>query len=1127
MNKNYANTAFNLSPLAKARLGVKRSTLVTLSCLFPIVVQAEPTRLEDINVVAERESIPIRERKVAETIKTAKNFDTQQVQNSQDLVKYETGVSVVEKGRMGSSGYSIRGVDENRVNITIDGLQQAETLSSQGFKELFEGYGNFNNTRNGVEIETLKQVNIAKGADSAKSGSGALGGAVLFETKDARDYLMDKPYYFKVKTGYSSADRQYMVSPTVAARWKQFDILAIYTGRDGHETENFGYHSYPDIPQKGAQGRSRQKADPYHITKKSTLLKLGFNPNDSNRFTIMYDDYKHHSRGHDWSYTLAPLMTDANKPEKESRHTNDSSTRKNVAFSYENYDSNPLWDSLKITYSHQKITQRARTDEYCDGGENCDSVQNPLGLQFKDGDIVDKNGNKLTLKEVPAWEWNDDYSAQIKKENGKKTLAVVDAKGNVFPYPEKNQFDQNQNQSDLWDTSVDKGNLWLDCKAVNCNGALTYHNIEGNSWNGYKLKGKQSVDLNKPETILEVENPEGKRERILFSVNDHKNKDHFYKEVKVQKTKWIKKGDAWDDAQYEGWQADKINKWTGEKIGYENADNWQLIKPSSPGYSTNLWTDRKLNTDLKQINIDLTKLFNIKEVENELSYNFVLSKMDKQMINRSGYGPKNIKWWAKYFNTIDKNGQVACKPGTSCTIPYEEKPTTFLIPVETKTGAFAINDHIRVNRYVSFDVGYRYDHINHQPHFNKETDPALPQGLLHGMYVKPKTLTRPQKPSWYAKQFNCKTGTCKNPDGSYQDPKYAQALQEYEQNLADYLSNPQKNIDYLVGKKRKFSHSSYSLATAIDPFDFLRLQVKYATGFRAPSSDELYFTFKHPDFSIVANPDLKAELAKTKELALTFHHQQSFITLGAFKTNYDNFIQLAFQGYKQFTGKDGSTNGIPYRMYQNINNSKAWVKGFHVNSHLALGDITSMLEGLSVGYKLEYQKGRTFGIDENAQGEQRKIWYPINMISPMKQVFSMGYHHENKYGIDLYFTHVSAKKAKDTYNPYHAADQIREQSPNYDPNDISAKYLSKSYNIFDAIGYVKPMENLTIQLGVYNIFNKKYATWESLQSIRRFGTSNMICQAENPTIGCFSQNQGIERFYAPGRNFKVNVSMTF
>nr|WP_232086985.1 hypothetical protein [Haemophilus influenzae] len=66
------------------------------------------------------------------------------------------------KLRFGQSGFAIRGVDENRVAINIDGLRQAETLSSQGFKELFEGYGNFNNTRNGAEIETFKRSKYYK-----------------------------------------------------------------------------------------------------------------------------------------------------------------------------------------------------------------------------------------------------------------------------------------------------------------------------------------------------------------------------------------------------------------------------------------------------------------------------------------------------------------------------------------------------------------------------------------------------------------------------------------------------------------------------------------------------------------------------------------------------------------------------------------------------------------------------------------------------------------------------------------------------------------------------------------------------------------------------------------------------
>ena len=45
-------------------------------------------------------------------------------------MRYETGVTVVEAGRFGSSGYAIRGVEENRVAVQIDGLTQAETISS-------------------------------------------------------------------------------------------------------------------------------------------------------------------------------------------------------------------------------------------------------------------------------------------------------------------------------------------------------------------------------------------------------------------------------------------------------------------------------------------------------------------------------------------------------------------------------------------------------------------------------------------------------------------------------------------------------------------------------------------------------------------------------------------------------------------------------------------------------------------------------------------------------------------------------------------------------------------------------------------------------------------------------------
>lgn len=114
-----------------------------------LIAAEQSLELESIEVIGSSKQ-DVKDKKISEIKKTSKELDKQQVSDSRDLVKYETGISVVETGRMGASGYSIRGVDENRVDISIDGLKQAETISSQGFKDLFEGYGNFNNTRNSV-----------------------------------------------------------------------------------------------------------------------------------------------------------------------------------------------------------------------------------------------------------------------------------------------------------------------------------------------------------------------------------------------------------------------------------------------------------------------------------------------------------------------------------------------------------------------------------------------------------------------------------------------------------------------------------------------------------------------------------------------------------------------------------------------------------------------------------------------------------------------------------------------------------------------------------------------------------------------------------------------------------------
>ncbi|WP_218832328.1 TonB-dependent receptor plug domain-containing protein, partial [Haemophilus haemolyticus] len=366
-----------------------RLNLLACSVMLGLTAEAvyanELEQLQEINVSGNTETINVKEKKVGETQITAKKLSKQQASDSRDLVRYETGISVVETGRTGASGYAVRGVDENRVGIMVDGLRQSETLSSQAFKELFEGYGNFNNNRNDVEIENVKTATLTKGADSLKSGSGALGGSVIFDTKDARDYLIGKDHYFSIKRATQSMNSQDSVSLTAAGRYKGFDALIVHTERNSNEMKNYGYESYDDK----VVGIKREKTDPYSISRNSTLVKLGFEPTENHRFSVAVDKSTLKTDGQDLSYSLRPSSYVNTEIRQGERFIHDKSKRENIQFSYENFTQTPFWDHFKLTYSSQKIKNKARSDEYC-ASANCAGVINPQGLHLDDSNGVYK-----------------------------------------------------------------------------------------------------------------------------------------------------------------------------------------------------------------------------------------------------------------------------------------------------------------------------------------------------------------------------------------------------------------------------------------------------------------------------------------------------------------------------------------------------------------------------------------------------------------------------------------------------------------------------------------------------------------------------------------------------------------
>lgn len=773
--------------------------------------------LNEVKVIGSRKVQKLGEEKVRRQA-----LDKQMVSDESDLVRYDPGISVVEGGRSGSNGFTIRGVDKDRVAINVDGLAQAESRSSEAFQELFGAYGNFNANRNTSEPENFSEVTINKGADSLKSGSGALGGAVNYKTKSASDYVSEeKPYHLGIKGGYIGRNSQKFNSITAAGTWLGLDALMVYTRRFGKETKNNSdaadtvitdnkqsWNPNAGSTNYGSRGVARSKPDPQDWVNKSTLFKLGYNFNDKNRIGWIYED----SRTDRTTTELSNMWAANWKGEAlgDTRSRQDISYRKRIGFEYKNQLDQGPWDSLNLRYDRQTI-------------------------------------------DMSTWTWDlpTDYAS-----NG-----------------------------------------------VNSDVYHMFRNIRQKNTQ-FGADAEKQIDFSKLVWAMQY--------GLGGSQNDNGNRDHSY---------WVRLYD--------------------------------------PKYQTSN-------------NQELTML------------------VESSSKNRFAY-------WNNTFQ-------------------------------------FGDSSQYRLN------AGVRYDNSSSKAKDNPNYTPAI-----------------------------------------------------------------RGQIPYL-GSERKHSGFSYGLGLDWKFTPHLNLLAKYSTGFRAPTSDETWLLFPHPDFYLKANPNLKAETAKNFELGLAGSGKAGNFKLSGFQTRYRNFIELTYMGVS--SDNPNSPNYAPISdgtalvsspVWQNQNRSSAWAKGLEFNGTWNLDSI-GLPQGTHAGVNLSYIKGKA----KQTNGQET----PINALSPWSAVYNLGYDAPSKrWGVNAYLTHTAAKKPSDTV---HSSDDLNNPWP-------FAKH-SKAYTLFDLTGYVNLGKYFTLRAGAYNIGNKKYYTWESLRSIREFGTVNRV---DNKT------HAGIERFTSPGRSYNFTLEAKF
>jgi hemoglobin/transferrin/lactoferrin receptor protein len=241
---------------------------------------------EIITVTATRTEKAIEDAPATVSVIDAKQIDDQMITNIKDLVRYEPGVTVrraparftaagAATGRDRDSGFNIRGLEGNRVLITVDGVRVPDAFS---FGAQSVGRGDY------VDLDLIKSVEILRGPASALYGSDGVAGAVSFVTKDPEDFLKDgKMVGGGARIGYDSSDESWTKGVVVAGRTGDLQAMLAFTRRDGHELDNKGSND--------SANTDRTTPNPQDSQSNALLTRLVWSPNAAHRLRLTYERF--------------------------------------------------------------------------------------------------------------------------------------------------------------------------------------------------------------------------------------------------------------------------------------------------------------------------------------------------------------------------------------------------------------------------------------------------------------------------------------------------------------------------------------------------------------------------------------------------------------------------------------------------------------------------------------------------------------------------------------------------------------------------------------------------------------------------------------------------------------------
>ena len=247
---------------------------------------------------------------------------------------------------------------------------------------------------------------------------------------------------------------------------------------------------------------------------------------------------------------------------------------------------------------------------------------------------------------------------------------------------------------------------------------------------------------------------------------------------------------------------------------------------------------------------------------------------------------------------------------------------------------------------------------------------------------------------------------------------------------------------------------------------------QYAKGFKTPTWSEMNaiqtnLTATAP-YQVRPNPDLDPEKSHSFEIGLRSKTERNKLRIATFYNKYEDFIGSS-------SPKLETVDGVPnVSVTTPENNEKAMIWGIELNNDYVIRD--SNLGKVSLINSASYLKGTNEDKDE-----------PLKGIDPFKLVTGFRYEEANdKFNAELIATYLGKATLPDS-------------DTFFNPDAVT---------IFDLIGTYNVNNDLSVDLGVYNLADKRHYKYQNTRSVRESTTS-------------------IERYSEPGRSFKVGFSFRF